>query len=75
MYYIIKAKHIKTGKITYYLQGHSKLTENASVASKYYVWTKESASVSYMKRLMKSSDAMNYEWSVVTTEDENIEVR
>lgn len=74
MAYIVKAVHKRTGGITYHLQGHSKLTQDAKRVSKYYVYDKERGAKSLMSRLQKQSDGIDYEWSVVTTEDEGIEV-
>ena len=34
MAYIVKAVHKRTGAITYHLQGHSKLTQDAKSVSK-----------------------------------------
>lgn len=75
MSYIVKAVHKKTGSITYHLQGHSKLTEGAAKVSKYYVYDKERGAKSLMKRLQEQLDGRDYDWSVVTTEDEGIEVQ
>lgn len=74
MHYIVKAVHKRTGAITYYLQGHSKLTGAAKSVSKYYVYDKERGAKSLMSRLQKQPDGIDYEWSIVTTEDEGIEV-
>lgn len=74
MAYIVKAKHRRTESVTYHLQGHSKLTEGAKSVSRYYVYDKERGAKSLMSRLMKQSDGLDYEWSVVTTEAEGIEV-
>lgn len=74
MGYIVKAVHKRTGAITYHLRGHSKLTQDAKSVSKYYVYDKERGAKSLMSRLQKQLDGMDYEWSVVTTEDEGIEV-
>ena len=73
--YIVKAIHKRTGAITYHLQGHSKLTGAAKSVSKYYVYDKERGAKSLMSRLQKQTDSIDYEWSIVTTEDEGIEVQ
>lgn len=75
MSYIVKSVHKKTGSVTYHLQGHSKLTGGAKKVSKYYVYDKERGAKSLMKRLQAQPDGMDYEWSVVTTEDEGIGVQ
>lgn len=74
MSYIVKSVHRRTGSITYYLQGHSKLTEGAKSVSKYYVYDTERGAKLLMSRLMKQFDAFDCDWSVVTTENEGIEV-
>ena len=73
--YIVKAIHKRTGAITYHLQGHSKLTGLAKSVSKYYVYDKERGAKSLMSRLQKQPDDLDYDWSIVTTEDEGIEVQ
>lgn len=75
MSYIVKSVHKKTGSVTYHLQGHSKLTGGAKKVSKYYVYDKERGAKSLMKRLQAQPDGMDYDWSVVTTEAEGIEVQ
>lgn len=72
--YLIKAVHKTTGSVTYHLQGHSKMTDKAKKVSKYYVWDKVRGATITMKKLSESREGADYTWSVVTTEDECIEV-
>lgn len=74
MHYLVKAVHKRTKAVTYYMQGHSTLTGAAKVVSRYYVYEKERPAKNLMSRLMKSRDGMDYDWSVVTAEEEDIEV-
>lgn len=75
MSYIVKSVHKQTGSVTYHLQGHSKLTKDAKVVSKYYVYDKERAAKSLMKRLEEQPDGYEYDWSVVNPVDEGITVK
>lgn len=74
MAYVIKAVHKRTGSKVYYLQGHSKLSEGATQVSKYYVWSTSRGAKSLMNRLKNQPDGDYYDWSVVDTDSENIEV-
>lgn len=74
MAYIVKSFHKRTGSVTYYLQGHSKLPGAAKSVSRYYVYDTSRGAKLLMKRLMNQSNSFDYDWSVVTTEDEGIEV-
>lgn len=76
MHYIIREfkSDDESDTLRFHLMGHSELSKDGVVTSKYYVWDKQRAAASYCARL-QHEDKLGHKFEVVTTEQYGIEVR
>ena len=69
--YIVKETR-NDGKITYYLSGHSTLSEGASLISKYYTYTNIRGANMLKTRLEKEANDSSKKYEVVECADVGI---